>query len=375
MFLAKVRGMTVERIACAGFWIVLASAAATGQQRDEQAGPGPKSPAEIVVTRTYPVGGTLPSRSVETTRSGPGDREVVTETIEMPDLDGKLSPTAETTTETIRTGPNAVQTKRDEFGFGAPGQRMLLETIRSEKESLPDGTTRTVQDTLAPDVNGRLVLTSWQIQETRSISPDVKQTDTAVFRPGINQTLQESERIQQTERQISPDLLRSESTLFVRDVNGRFQPTETRTQEVRTTGPSEYVEEETTERLDLNGKSILMERNLTRRSEANGQRQIVIETFSRNISGLVRSDNRLELGQRVRRETTFAPDGGGQTVEEVEARVPGSPNEPIRVVQRTVATIRQVDAEQWETERHVFVLDENGRLVLTIKETGQATGK
>ena len=352
----------------------MSSAATTGQQRGDSPGPGPNAPAERVVVRTYHVGGILPSRIVET-RSDSGAREVVTETIEMPDPDGNLRPAEETTTETIRTGPNAGQTQRDVFGFSAPGRRMLLETTRSEQETLPDGTIRTVQNTLAPDVNGRLGLTSRQLELTQSISFDVKQTDTAVFRPGINEALRESERIRQTERQVTPDLLRSDSTLFVRDANGRFQPTETRSQEVRTTGLSEYVEEETIRRLDVNGKLTLSERNVTRRSEANGQGQTVVETFSRNLSGLVLSDNRLELSQRVRRTTTSAADGGGRTVEEVEARAPGSPSEPLRMVQRTVGTVRRVSPEQWETERRVYVLDVNGQLVLAIEEAGEATGK
>jgi len=135
------------------------------------------------------------------------------------------------------------------------------------------------------------------------------------------------------------------------------------------------VEEEAIRRLDVNGKLILTERNVTRRFEANGRGQMVMETFSRNLSGLVLSDNRLELSQRVRRTTTSDADGGGRTVEEVEARVPGSPNEPLRMVQRTVETIRKVNAEHWETERHVYRLDLNGQLVLAIEESGQATGR
>jgi hypothetical protein len=362
--------MTVERIAGVAFWIVMASAAPTGQQRDDRAVPRPKAQAERVVVRTDPLSGRSPSRTVET-RSDSGGREVVTETIENPDPDGKLRPTQETTAETIRTGPNAVQTTRDVFGF-AGGQRMLLETTRSERQTLPDGTTWIVDNTLAQDANGRLALTSRQTQQTRSISSDVKQTDIVVFRTGINEPLRESERIQQTERRVNPGLLLSNSTLFVRDLNGRFQPTETRSREVRTAGPSEYVEE-TIQRLDSDRKLTLSERNLTRRFEANGQGQMVVETFSSNFSGgLVLSDNRLELSQRVRRTTTSAADGGGQTVEEVEERV--SPSEPMRMVRRTVETIRKVNGGPWKTERDVYVLDANGRLVLSIEEI-EATGK
>jgi hypothetical protein len=45
------------------------------------------------------------------------------------------------------------------------------------------------------------------------------------------------------------------------------------------------------------------------------------------------------------------------------------------MVQRTVETIRKVNPEHWETERHVYLLDVNGQLVLAIEESGEATGR
>jgi len=364
--------MRVERVAAVGFWIVVASTAAMGQQQDDRAGLAPNVPVERVVVRTYPLGGVLPSRSVET-RSDSGNREVVTETIEMPDLDGRPRPTEETVTETTRTGPDTVRTKRDVFGFGAPGRRMLLETTLSERETLPDGTIRTVRDTLAPDVNGRLGLRSRQVQRTESMASGMRRTDTAVFEPGINEGLRESARIQETERQVTPDVLRYDSTRFVRDANGRFQPTETLSREVRTSGTSESVEDETLRRLDVDGKLTSSERHVTRRFEANGRAHVIEETFSRDVAGLVLSGNRLELTRRVRRTTTPAADEGGRTIEEVEARVPGSPNEPIRMVQRTAGTISKVGTQRWDTRRRVYIVDVNGRLVLDFDEAEEST--
>ena len=252
-----------------------------------------------------------------------------------------------------------------------PVSGTLLETIESEQEILADGSTRTVESTWAPDSSGRPGLTSRQIQHTRSPAPDVKQTDTVVFRPGTDGALQEHERIQQTERQLRPDLLQTSSTRSVRDLNSRFERTEERSHEVRTIGPTEYLEEETIHRLDTDRKLSLSERNVIRRSMANGQDQLVKETFSRSIGPLMRPDNRMELSQRVRRTTTTAADGGGQIIEELEARNPVSPNEPLRTVRRTVETIRKVSDRRWQTERQVFVLDGNGRWALVMAETGE----
>jgi len=333
-----------------------------GQQRAD-------TPKERVVVRTHPAGAVVPSRLVEI-RTTDGRREVVTEIIETPDLDGRFKPSAETVTETVRSGSDAAHIKREVFGFDASGERLLVETTRSEQETLPDGTTTIVQDAWAPDINGRLGLTSRQIHHIQPISRDVHDTDIEVFRPDVNGAVRQSEALHTSERQTAGGLVLRDSTFFVRDTNGRLQPTEMRTQEVRTPR-SEYVEEETIRRLDANGDLVLSERNVTRRSQSGGDR-MVTETFSRNVGGMI-SGNRLELTQRVRRTTRPTPDGGSQAIEEVEERVPGSPSDPIRIVRRTVETVRKVDAQHWESDLQVFDLDLNGRLVLTATEKGSAT--
>ena len=357
-------------MAAVGFWIVFASIAVMGQQRQEGRGLRPR-PSEHVVLVTHPSGGVVPSRRIEI-RTADGSREVFTEIIETPDLDGRFRPSVETITETVRSASDAAQIKRDVYGFGASGERLLVETTRSEQVTLPDGTTTIVQDTWAPDINGRLALTSRQIHHIQPVARDNRAASREVFHAGVNGDLRQSEVIRETERQVGTDGVRRDSTFLVRDVNGRLQPTEMRTQEVRTTG-LEYVEEETIRRLDVNGDLVLSERNVVRRSQSNGEDRSVIETFSRNVGGMIESRGRLQLTQRVRGTTKPASDGGSQTVEEVEERVPGSPSEPVRVVRRTVETVRRIDAQHWESDLRVFDLDLNGRLVLTAEEKGAAT--
>ena len=66
--------------------------------------------------------------------------------------------------------------------------------------------------------------------------------------------------------------------------------------------------------------------------------------------------------------TTVTQDGS-QTVEETEERNPGSPSEPLRVVQRSVTTLRRSGTDTYVTERQVFEPDGNGRLVLVHRES------
>lgn len=361
--------MTIQRIASIAFWFVFTSAAMAQQTGRPEAGKVlQQTPASSAVVRSYPAGSAASSRRVQT-RTESGGREVVTETTEAPGTDGRLKPSVETTTETVRAGSGAVQTKRDVFEIDSDGRRKLFETTQSDQETLPDGTSRTLENTWAADANGRLGLSRRQLQETRSTGPNVKQTDITIYRPGVNEALREAERVQQTERQVSSDLLQNESTRSVRDANGRWQAVEARNQEVRTTGATERTEEETVRRLDANGALTTAERKVTLRSAANGQDQVVTETYSPNIRGT------LELGQRLRITTVATADGGRQTIHELEARNPAAPNEPLRMAERTVETVRPIGPDRWETERQVFALDGNGRFVPVIAEKGEAAGK
>jgi hypothetical protein len=362
--------MTLERIAGIGFCIVITPVVATGQQRSETTDQGPQGPARSVIERTYAAGDLSPWRRVET-RTASGAREIVVDTSEAPDVEGRLAPIQEIVTETIRTAPNTAQTRRDVFGFAADRRRRLLETTESLRETLANGDTRAVHNTWAPALNGRPGLTSRQIEQTRSTAPDLRQTDTTLLAPHVNETLRETERTEYTEHRISPGVVRHDSTHLVRDVNGRWQPIETRRGEAREIGASERTEEVTIQRRDVNGKLAVDERNSTRRSKANGQEHVRIETYAPYADGLPR----LALSQRVHRTTTATVDGGRYTVEEVEGRSRVAPNDPVRVIRRTVTTVRQIGTDRWVTERQVFELDVNGRMRLVINDTEERAGR
>jgi hypothetical protein len=155
---------------------------------------------------------------------------------------------------------------------------------------------------------------------------------------------------------------RHDSTELTRDINGRWQPNETRSVEVREVGPAERWEEETIRRPDANGNLVLSEKTVTHRFEANGAQQAVTETFSSDALRVDRFEGRFTLRERVRVSTTSTPDGGRQTVEEVERRDDVAPSDPMRVVRRVVETVRPAGNDRWIAERQIFERDVNGRL-------------
>ena len=65
---------------------------------------------------------------------------------------------------------------------------------------------------------------------------------------------------------------------------------------------------------------------------------------------------------------------GSQTVEETEEPNPVSPSDPLRVVRRSVTTVRKKrNATRHVSERQVFELDVNGRFVLVRKQSEQTS--
>jgi hypothetical protein len=361
--------MTPQRIAGLCVSIVLTSAAATAQQATQSA--GAQEPSTTTVTeRTFPSSGFIPLRRVER-KTASGGSKVLIETVEATGIEGNWQPLAVAVTETAGSA-NTASTRRDVFGFDAQRQPTLLETTETEQSTTANGNIRTVGNTWTTDINGHRTLAARRVEETRAVAPGLQQTDATLILPTPD-GFQESERTEHSEHQVAPTVIRHESRDLVRDLNGRFQPIEARSGETRGAGSAERISDETIQAPDLTGTLALRDRVVTRTSESKDAQEVVIDTYSQGAEGFVRSDSRLALLQRVRRSTTLTADGGRNVIEEVEARNPMAPNDPMHVVQRTVVSVRKVAPDRWRTERQVFNRDVNGRFVLVANETGDTT--
>ncbi len=339
--------MTFLRTAAISFCIVITSPVAYGQWQSDTTG-------DLARQRRLH------------TRSESGGRRVVVETVEGRNIEGRVGPLGEVVTETTEAR-DTTHTRQDLFRVTVDGRRRLEEANESRQETRSNGTTSAVHSSWVPDLNGRLRLTSQLLEETRSVAPDVRQTDTTLLLPGVDGALREAQRTEYTARQISPEAVRHEQTQLVRDANGRWKPIEIRRGEIRKAGTAERVEEETVQRRDLNGNLAVKEVNVIRSSGTKEQERVVTETYSPQTD--VQSLNgRPPLLTRVQRTTTATADGGSYTVEEVEGRSRVAPNEPMRVIRRTVTTVSKSGPDEWVTERQIFELDPNGRLRLVRME-------
>jgi hypothetical protein len=184
-----------------------------------------------------------------------------------------------------------------------------------------------------------------------------------------NGRLSEAEQTTVSERQFSSGAVQHDVNVMRRDLNGRWQPIETRQTDVRNPGSAEHFEEETVSQPDLNGVVGISGRTITRRSQANGREDVLIERYTPRDNGAVnRSASRMELSERVRVTTSTATDGTRETIEELEGRSPVAAGDPMRLRRRVVTTVRPLGGDQSLVERQTFDLDANGRLVLTATE-------
>jgi hypothetical protein len=97
---------------------------------------------------------------------------------------------------------------------------------------------------------------------------------------------------------------------------------------------------------------------VTHRTRTNDEERVVIETYAPSMEA-----GRLALSRRITRVTTVTDDGN-ETVEETAEPNPAAPSEPLRIVQRSVTSVRGSGTDSYVRERHVFERDVNGRLVL-----------
>lgn len=278
------------------------------------------------------------------------------------------APRQEVVTEAATSG-STKQTRNDVFGIDERGQRRLIETMESTQETLANGRSRTVETTSAPDANGRLAVKSRYTEETTTTASGRRETVGTELLPGIDGALQESRRTESTEREVAPGVIRVESTERVRGQNGGWETAEVRTRDTRPIGAGDSLVEETIQRPDPSGRLAVSQRDVTRRTEANGRVVEVTETFGENFQGTIRPQTPMGLSQRVTRTTTATAGGGSSTVEEVEGRSLAAPNEPMRVVRRIVESVRTDGSGRTETQRQIFERDTNGRMVLVSSDT------
>ena len=115
---------------------------------------------------------------------------------------------------------------------------------------------------------------------------------------------------------------------------------------------------------DLNGRDTVTAKIVTTRSRTINEERVLVEVFEPSIEA-----GQLGLSKRIDRVTTLTEDGS-RTVEEVSERPLAVPYDRLKVVRRSVTTMRKDSSGSRVNEQQVFEPDGSGRMVLVPKERG-----
>ncbi len=297
------------------------------------------------------------------TRTETKDRKVETQILETPSIEGEYEPFFESEEETIQVNSQTTRVIRRLFARDPDGRRKVIEILEEEQRNQPGGGISVTRTVSSPDLNGRFQVIRREIQETVPVNSHLQQTRTTVLLPDINGGFAASEQIHKTERREDVGTVEIETTHLLPAANGRWEPYQKKVLVIQCQTNKVRTEEEHTYRRDANGKLSLSERTVSKQwKDAEGKEHQTVETYSRNIAGVIRNgDDRLDLVQRTRTVRSTRSDGSQVVVQELERRPVLAPADGLRVVERVVE-IAEPKGQGIEKLREVQALDGSGRL-------------
>lgn len=294
-------------------------------------------------------------------------RTVETQSLERMGTDGHYEPYLDIEKETARVDTDTMRTVERSYARDVNGGRQLVQMTEGQSQTLADGCVKAVRTTSDPDVNGTFQPVQKEVEITKQISHDVKQTTTSDFVLDAGE-LTESFRTEQ--RQVRRGhTVESRKTNLVRDINARWQTREVR-QGISTEDGTQRFEEENILRPDSSGKMELVQRTTKKETTlADGDKQTITEIYSIDLPGVAR-DEKLHLVDRLTAVVKLGQNGQLSMQVKVENPNPGSPADGMRVTTQSVDVIaHRTDGIAHETNS-VNGIDLNGNMGVVRVDIG-----
>lgn len=304
-------------------------------------------------------GNANPTRSSQTHAESAG-RTFDTQSIEILGPDGRYVPYLDIEKESLQVDASTVRAIERTFARDADGRKILRQVSEVEQRNLGDGQQKVARTTSNPDANGQLQVVSREIQESKSISANVRETRTTVLMPDINSGLAPAMLIQERDTKGTGQSEFRKSTLLP-DGNGGWQLSEVREGVIRQDG-KDSTREEHVLRPNVDGKLAEAERTVSKETQAaEGEQHATTETYSTDIPGSA-EDGHLHLNQRTTKVRRAQPDGRQMSEQRLEQRDPGAPGDTPHLTQRTIDIVRPGVGGATQ-ERSTQSLDANGAVV------------
>jgi hypothetical protein len=306
-------------------------------------------------------GGTVNPTRTRETHSEANGRVIDKKSVEAVGPDGRYVPDLDTETESVRVDEKTVRTIERTFGRGADGQRALVREKQEVSRSLPDGEQKVEREVSNPDANGTLQVVQRELQDSRQVSPDVRETKTTVLTPDVNGGFAPTVQIEERQKRSSDGSVEFKKSTQLSDGAGHWQPGEVREGTSQPENGQVRRKEERVLRPDPNGQLATVERTVSRQTESGpGEKRDTVETYSINVPGTA-GDGSLQL---VQRETTVrrTAGAGGQTTLQVERPNPGAPSDGLHVTDEIIDIVSLGASGVVEQKRTVLTRNSAGRL-------------
>lgn len=312
-----------------------------------------------------PSGGKNPTRTSETHTVVDG-RVIDKTLVETLGPDGRYLLYSETEKESVRVNDTTVRNIERSFGLGADGERTLIQERKEESQRLPGGEEKVARTISNPDANGALQVVQREIEHTKQLSPGARETTTTVLTPDGDGRLTPAVQTEQRETQSSDGTVDFKKTTLLSDGSGRWQLSEVREGTSKQENGRILSKEERVLRPDSNGKLAVIERTVSKQTEAGpGEKRNTTETYSTNVPGLA-GDDGLQL---VRRQTTIEQNtvqqdtaSGRVTTRQIEQANPGDPSAGLHVTEKTIDIVQSGGSGTAGEKRTILTPDSDGRL-------------
>lgn len=304
-----------------------------------------------------------------------GGRTVDKTVTERRGFNGGYEPYLETERESVRVDSSTVRTIERVFNRDPEGRKTLVRMIEEEKRSSADGGQKVVRTVSDSTLNGGLQVVKREQQDTRQISPNVRETTTTVMSPDVNGGFSPSMKYLERQTQAGEREVRVKKSTLLPDGAGNWKVNEVTEGTIKNDGSKNQTKEENVWRRTAEGDLSVVERTVTRQSaESQGEARQTVETFSNSVPGGF-SDHGLVLNQRV--TTVQRPKaGGGKTTEQrVEQINPGDPRAGVRTTQKEIDIVVPGRDGAIQEQRTIQSLDANGNLSTVWVDTSQKTGE
>jgi hypothetical protein len=328
------------------------------------------------VTTAGDTGAANPVRS-RVTHSESGNRTTETQSLQRLNSDGNYEPYLDVEKETVKVNATTTRTVERSYATDPQGQRKLMQVTEEESRTISAGgaagvgrEVKTVRDTSNPDANGGLQLVHKEIEDSKQLSPDLKETKVSILTPDINGGLSESIRTEARETRTGEHTTQFQKTTSMPDGEGHWQPQEVK-KGVITQNGKQQTKEETVLRPDSEGKLEVIQRTVSKEAAgADGETRATTDTYSIDLPGAAR-DGDLHPVERV---TTShrAGQSGQSTQTQVEQPNPGSPTAGMRVTGETIDIVRPGSDGTTRESRTIESLGGDGSLGVVWVDMGSS---